>query len=71
MLPSGQPGADDNILHELHTETIPKKDERDPIGEIHRRFGTTLTNMNRSPLDPGIRPSNSDPTTVLLAWVSN
>ena len=55
MLPFEQLGADDDILYMLHTETIPKKDERDPIGEIHQRFRTTLRNMNRSPLDPRMR----------------
>ena len=56
MLLYGQLGTDDYILHTLHTEMILEKDEGDPIGKIHRRFGTMLRNMNRSPLDPGMRP---------------
>jgi hypothetical protein len=28
--------ADNDIIHALHTETNPEKDESDPIGEVHR-----------------------------------
>ena len=51
MLSFGQLGTDDDILHTLHTEMIPEKEERDLIGEIHRQFGMMLRNKNRSPLD--------------------
>ena len=51
MLSFRQLGTDDDILDTLHTEMIPEKDEGDLIGKIHRRFGTMLRNMNRSPLD--------------------
>ena len=54
MLPFGQLGANDDILHMLHTEMIPEKEERDLIREIHRQFGTMLRNKNRSPLDSGM-----------------
>ena len=54
MLSFEQLGADDDILHMLHTKTILEKNERGPIGEIHRRFGTMLRNKNRSPLDSGM-----------------
>jgi len=36
VLPFRHPKADDDILYALLIETIPKKSERDPIGEIHR-----------------------------------
>ena len=55
MLSFRQLGTDDDILDTLHTEMIPEKDEGDLIGKIHRRFGTMLRNMNRSPLHPGMR----------------
>ena len=71
MLPFGQLGADDDILHMLHTKMIPEKDERDPIGEIHRQFGTTLRNMNRSPLDPRKRHVIGGSTIALLSWEIN
>ena len=55
LLLSEQLGADNDILHVLHTKTIPEKDKRDLIGEIHQQFRITLRNMNRSPLDPRLR----------------
>ena len=55
VLPFRHLGVDDDILHMLHIETIPEKNEIDPIGEINRRFRTMIRNMDRSLLDLGMR----------------